>query len=380
LHRTNRLKDIMKKTAISNSNTSTEEMIERFLDKVEKISKKLGLTLYYDKEYVVPVPDGGIKGKCREITTREELKDVFYDDTRFICLGEDFTKQVYMSCIKDKKLKEFFYKNTYLPGTMYINTFVELLKEQKSSPGDMLELISRSANHIAFNEPEMMEPFISELINHYPSPENRQALAIYLLKQKEAGIFDQSWHHNNAIISKEQFQDMLLQVLKQYLSNEELQDFIFIAPVKNYLQAQKNHELFKAVPVEKTLILNFSYQELTDYMSIPDFLVTDARPWMNHIKESLEEHGKADGIQSVDILSSSETCKMYVNLSHQNVINEQGFHNELHNLIEYLIQRSNKPTIYQDTEGYLKTYWLRQKLEKDCNLHDNEESPAKIKI
>jgi predicted secreted protein len=370
----------MKKTAISNSNTSTEEMIERFLDKVEKISKKLGLTLYYDKEYVVPVPDGGIKGKCLEITTREELKDVFYDDTRFICLGEDFTKQVYMSCVKDKKLKEFFYKNTYLPGTMYIATFVELLKEQKSSPGDMLELISRSANHIAFNEPEMMEPFISELINHYPSPENRQALAIYLLKQKEAGIFDQSWHHNNAIISKEQFQDMLLQVLKQYLSNEELQDFTFIAPVKNYLQAQKNHELFKAVPVEKTLILNFSYQELTDYMSIPDFLVTDARPWMNHIKESLEEHGKADGIQSVDILSSSETCKMYINLSHQNVINEQGFHNQLHNLIEYLIQRSNKPTIYQDTEGYLKTYWLRQKLEKDCNLHDNEESPAKIKI
>lgn len=258
-----------------------------------------------------------------------------------------------------------------------------MLEENKHQPEYMLDLIAHMKHPMASIQRKEIQTTIKLLMSDYPQPEGLQALIIYMFKQNEN---DNIRSYDGTI---DNYKSEILQYLKKYVP-DHLEEFSFFDFVKVYVEAQKSPQLFSDSPIEKTLMLNFSANELTNYLGLPGFFITHTEDWIVQIKKALESQKEQWGVYSVDIHNEPEKSKgrIYVNLKEGSALTQQMLGQSFNELVNTIKDQGHTDfgMVSEDIAQYFKSVWLEHKISQGIGIgishHDEDDavSGSKMKI
>jgi hypothetical protein len=323
------------------------------------------------------------ENRYKTIDSHEELKEFIGNKKYNIAAPKEFANKLMLDCIQneDEGFRKFFFDQSRLVY-FYNKNLNQVLEENKHQPELVFDLIAHMKYPMGSIERDKVEKTIELLMTDYPQPEGRQALILYMLKQHES---DNIRTYNG---TTNVYQSEILQYLKKHVPNH-LEEFSFFDFVKIYVDAQKSPQLFSDSPIEKTLMLNFSANNLTNYLGLPGFFITHTEDWIVQIKKALESQKEQWGVHSVDIYDEPNKSKgrIYVNLKEGSALTQKMLGESFNGLVNTIKDQGHTDfgLVCEEIAQYFKSAWLEHKISQGIGIeigishHDEDDSP-KMKI
>lgn len=339
--------------------------------KAFKIAQELNLSMY-DNYRNNAIIDESYHGAFSKIDSSLDLAQIIEHGDKGFYLGNEFFDKLVMSCAQDSNplFREFFYTHyqQFLPviGLKELNRLLKWeLEKSPSNPQHMLDLIFNT-HPLGLIDNQIGET-AELLLNQYPHPQGAKAFMFYIQSHPETE------NENEDKVSISPLQKNVLKKLKTHISTNP-KDFSIKDFLKLSVQAENEAMVFSLIPIEKTVVIAFSYWEIVDYMSLFDFDRIDASNWMRDIKEILEKEGTMLGVHSADIQKDEATCKMYINLVKESWFNQDNLIQSLHDVMSHIknLGNSHYDFIKEQTNDYLKKYWFHKKLSDDVENREEE--------
>lgn len=354
------------KATLSETESKYYDIITNYL---MEATKEQNITLYHSSYAPFVVMEQN-ENRYKTIDTVEELKDCLVNKQLKIALTKELSHQLILQIIKneDEGFRQFFYNQPRLIHYFTAHSFNEMLEKNKHQPEYMFDLIAHMKYPMASIQRDEIEKTIKLLMTDYPQPEGHQALVLYMFKQNE----EDSIHTYDGTTDK--YKNEILQYLKHHVPGN-LEEFSFLDFIKAYTDAQKKTEIFTDSPIEKTLMLNFSCDDLTNYLGLPGFFLQDTQKWIVNIKDNLEKQEEQWGVHSVDIHNMGMNSRMYVNLKQGSALTQKMLGESFNGLVNFIKNegKSDLALIQKNTEKYLKSAWLEHKITANIALHNQNE-------
>lgn len=348
---------------------------------IMKIAKEQNLTFYNNwNGHFITIEQ--YENRYKTIDTAEELKEFVGNKRYNISTTNEFANQLVLDCIQnqDEDFRKLFYDRSRLVSFSAKN-LNQFLEDNKHQPELVFDLIAHMKFPMGAISRDKVEKTIELLMTDYPQPEGRQALILYMLKQHEE---DNIRSYNG---TTDVYQSEILQYLKKYVPNH-LEEFSFFNFVKDYVEAQKHIELFSDSPIEKTLMLNYSTNDLANYLGLPGFFITQTEDWIVQIKKALQSQEEQWGVHSVDIHQPSGSAKsrMYVNLKEGSDLTQEMLNKSFNGLVNVIKSQGHTDfgLVKEDIVQYFKSFWLEHKITQGIAMaaHDEDDDihAPKMKI
>lgn len=369
-----------------NQNISRNKVLQHILD----IANELNMPMYYNQNTGSIVSDSYVSAfarldslpKLQEIYDKQEYADIY--------LQSPFSSRLIVACLKEEEsVRQWFFSHSdNFLGFIKGKEFNEILEENRDNPQMIADLVSVSGWKFGpVERPTFMKTF--ELImSSLPYPENKNALVLYLFRQKDDLLKDIEFLnymgqlHSHRIASE----------LNRYFDTE-LQDFYFLDFVKKHHQSQA--VVLTNDEIDKTLRLQVDFENLSRYLALSFIDTQSLKGWMtSQVFVAMEKTFYADpeyfAFHSCEFaVQNDKAVNLYYNVKEGSCLTQDSLADSITSLLKDIKQRNlpDRKAFFACLGDYVSKYWLKEKIthsldEAGNNPENSDESssPPRNKI
>jgi hypothetical protein len=362
--------------SVSQDKNNDKEMIcrNKVLQHILDIANELNMPMYYNTNTGSIVSDSYVSAFAR-IDSVQKLEEIYdRQDYADIYLKSPFSSRLIVACLKeDEAVRQWFFNHSdnflgFIKGT----EFNEILEENRNNPQLIADLVSVSGWKLGPVERHSFMKTFDILMSALPEPENKNAMVLYLFRQKEelldniTSLNDSGTIHAHRIASE----------LNRYFDHE-LQEFYFLDFVKKHHQSQT--VVLTNDEIDNTLRLQLNFENISRYLALSFIDTQSLKSWMNsQVLPAMERTFHANpeyfAFHSCEhAVQNDKSVNLYYNVKKGSCLTREALAQSITSLLKDIKKRNitDRAEFFDCLGDYVNKYWLKEKITHALDKSEN---------